>query len=94
MKPGAVQVLCHHGFGYAIEQWPGVGVDGLRYSMRSLLELLAEVRSEPFAKEMPAGTQGTAADWATFYWRFRYAGKKGARPVERLQFSDVERCMR
>ncbi len=87
VKAGAMQVLCHHGFGYAIEEWPSVKATALRLLMRGLLETLAEGRAEPFNKEMPF-------DWATFYWRFRFGGKKGARPVERLFFGDVEKRMR
>jgi hypothetical protein len=94
VKAGAMQVLCHHGFGYAVDQWPTVAADGLRYAMRSAVELLAEAKKEPFYTEMPFDVVGSAQAWATFYWRFRFGGKRGARPVERLQVEDVERCMR
>lgn len=86
VKAGAMQVLCHHGFGYAIDEWPTKAAAALRFLLRSGIEIIAEGRVEPFNKEMPW-------EWATFYWRFRFGGKKGARPVERLQF-DLKKAMR
>lgn len=90
VKAGAMQVLCHHGFGYAIDEWPDPVATAFRVAMRGLVEAAAEARVEPFAKEMPWS-------WATFYWRFRFGGKRGFRPVERLDFGGddgVERRMR
>jgi len=88
VKPGAMQILCHHGFGYAIDEWPSALAAGFRLAIRAGVEVLAEGRGEPFRYEMPW-------EWATFYWRFRFGGKKGARPVERLDFgNNIERVMR
>ena len=85
-KPGALQVLCHHGLGYAVEEWPTDAAARFRLAMRASVELLAEGRGEPFNKQIPF-------DWPAFYWRFRFGGKHGSRPVERLSFQ-LEKCMR
>jgi hypothetical protein len=84
VRAGTVQVVCHHGLGYAVEEWPTKVALGLRMAMRTGLEAFAQARAEPYA--------ALPFTWASFYWRFRYGGRRGYTPVERL-YCDLEKCM-
>ena len=87
VKAGAVQVICHHGAAYAVDAWP----DGFAFlkigTLHTAIAAEATLHDEPFRAELPFG-------WLEFYWRVRWTGTHGQRPVERLAFSSLEECMR
>jgi hypothetical protein len=86
VKAGEIQVICHHGLGYAVDEWP----DGEAWAKIGVLHgtIAAEsvLHDEPYRAQIPFG-------WLEFYWRVRWTGSHGHEPVERLTF-DLERCMR
>lgn len=86
VKAGEIQVFCHHGAAYAIDEWP----DGLAWvkiaGLHTAIAAEATLHDQPYRAQIPFG-------WLEFYWRVRWTGSHGHEPVERLTF-DLERCMR
>lgn len=91
VSAGDLTVICHHGLGYAVDQWPGAehAIFGLHLTLASL----ATMFEEPY-------WNGVATDkWALFYFRVRYCGApnkgvgNGWVVSPRSEF-DVETCMR
>ena len=84
---GKWQVFFHHGSAYAIDVWPEAEGDfGTVNVLRATIDSYAKQLDEPWKDEM-------GRTWPAFYWRLRWGGKYGERPVQRLSF-DLTRCMR
>lgn len=90
VKAGSLTVFCHHGAGYAIDEWPGQKTKIAM--MRGVLEFQANQFDEPYW----AGTPNDV--WSLFYFRVRYTAKTRGMldpnwdVCPRLVF-DLEKCM-
>lgn len=86
VRAGVVQVFCHHGMAYAVDQWPTLSALGKIEMLHGGIRAEAIGTQDAYAGELPAG-------WLEFYWRVRWTGAADAH-VERLTCRDLEWCMR
>ena len=85
VKAGAMQVFCHHGSAYAVDQWPTKMASTLVNGLLGEIAAEALATQDAYAGEIPFG-------WLEFYWRVRWTGT-AENHVERLTFN-LERCMK
>lgn len=84
-RAGDPVVFCHHGLGYACDEWPTASARAANTTMRGTLVRLAREFEEPDWNGDPNDP------WAEFYFRVRYCGSRDT-PKLRSTF-DIDTCM-
>jgi len=83
---GTTTIFCHHGLGYAIDEWPTAEAATWITGLRVAVELNAKAFVEPFA------ASHANDKWALFYFRVRFC-TKDRQIRERSEF-DLQECVR
>ncbi len=83
---GRPQVFFHHGCAYAVDQWPTASAAIFTELLLTTIHKFGIMDLDPYWEYLPSG-------WTTFYWRVRWTGTSDNIRA-RLQFDDLEECMR
>jgi hypothetical protein len=92
-EAGGLQVFCHHGLAYAIDQWPGPMATGKALMLHNTLRTAAKLSDEMYTDGL---NDLDPPSWQEFYWRIRWTVKhtlSGKVPHPRSEF-DLEECMK
>lgn len=82
---GSWTVFCHHGAGYAIDEWPRDSSRLGRAAMRNAVEIVPTLNAIHSTMPRPS--------WPGFYWRCRWTSGPSGVLLERLTTPDIEDCI-
>jgi hypothetical protein len=92
-ESGGLQVICHHGLAYAVDQWPGAEAAVKASMLHTTLRELANKFDEMYTGDQNNMDPMT---WQEFYWRIRWTVDhtwSGKKPLLRSVF-DLEECLK